>query len=299
MFTRENKRYISRVLLGKKLSELIYAKRKLGYKPDIKTPKTFNEKILYRKLYGSKPEFTELADKYKVRAFVYQRLGQGFLPDLYHVGENAKDIPFAKLPDSFAAKTNHGSGCTVIVEKKDNADFEAIKEKLNKSMKERFGFVTNEPWYQKIEPKIIIEQLWNDKEQGIPFDYKFFCFNGKCHYIQVDLDRFTKHARNIYDTQWILQDFTLQYKNGSPLKRPKCLEEMINVAETLAKGFDFVRVDLYQVNEEVKFGEMTFSPGAGLEVFKPDMYDKILGDLWDLELKEDNPPAKNKIIKNS
>lgn len=294
MLNRENKRYISRVLLGKKLSELVYAERRLGYKPDIKNPKTFSEKIIYRKLYGSKPEFTELADKYEVRKFVDKVLGPGFLPELYYVGENAHDIPFAELPDSFVAKTNHGSACTAIVEAKDNADFEVIKEKLNKSMKQRFGFVTNEPWYQKIEPKIIIEQLWNDKEQGIPFDYKFFCFNGKCHYIQVDLDRFTKHARNIYDTNWELQDFTLQYNNGRSLEKPKCLEEMIDVAETLSQGFDFVRVDLYQVNEQVKFGEMTFSPGAGLEVFTPQVYDRILGDLWLLE-----PDIKNHKILRS
>ena len=294
MLNRENKRYVSRVLLGKKLSELIYAERRLGYKPDIKNPKTFNEKIIYRKLYGSKPEFTELADKYEVRRFVDRVLGTGFLPELYYVGKNVKDIPFAELPYSFVAKTNHGSACTAIVQNKDNADFEAIKEQLDKSMKQRFGFVTNESWYQKIEPKIIIEQLWNDKEQGIPFDYKFFCFNGKCHYIQVDLDRFTKHARNIYDTNWELQDFTLQYNNGRSLEKPKCLEKMIDVAEILAQGFDFVRVDLYQVNEQVKFGEMTFSPGAGLEVFTPQVYDRILGDLWRLE-----PDIKNHKILRS
>ncbi len=262
------------------LYEKLRARYNLGYWPCFKNPRTFNEKIIHAKLFGNIRSADKLADKYAVREYVEEKVGAHILNKLYFIGECPDDIPFDTLPEKFVIKTTHGSGGIFIVKDKEQADYEKLRQNITNSLGQRFGYITNELWYLKIKPKIIIEELLEDNEHGIPFDYKFFCFHGKCHFVQVDLDRFSNHTRSFYSPDWILQDFALLFPQGRSVSKPENLADMIKIAEKLAADFDFVRIDLYSVNNEVRFGEITFAPGAGWEPFNPANKDLELGKLW-------------------
>lgn len=260
--------------------EKLRAYYNLGYWPNLKDPSTFNEKVIYSKLYNSPKNAKILADKYAVRHFVEKATGSHILNKLYFVGNNPDDIPFETLPDKFVVKTTHGSGGIYIVKDKNQENLTELKVKVRKSLKQNFGFITNEPWYLNIQPRVIVEELMQDKIHGIPYDYKFFCFHEKCHYIQVDQDRFEKHSRSFYTPDWTYQNFGLLFPKGTKTEEPSNLTEMVKTAEKLSQGYDFVRVDLYSVNGETRFGEMTFAPGAGWEPFDPKNKDMELGNLW-------------------
>jgi len=143
------------------------------------------------------------------------------------------------------------------------------------------GDKTGEYWYEKIGPKILIEERLSGADSDIPRGFKFFVFHGEVEYIQVDYGRFTNHTRRFYDTEWNPQEFKLMYPLGPKTSKPTCLDEMIDTAEALRKDFDFIRVDLYQTESlDVKFGEMTLAPGESAERFNPKEYDFKLGSLW-------------------
>jgi hypothetical protein len=268
-------------ILPKVFHQKLLVYPEIRYWPDIRSPDSFNEKLLHRKLFTSDSRFSTVEDKYQIRKYVADRIGDHILPDLYHVTEDPSTIPFDQLPDAFVIKPSHLSGPIHIVDNKHNIDHRSIKNTCTEWLNQRHGTIRGEYWYEEIERKILIEERLCDDKTDIPLDFKFFVFHGQVEYIEVDIDRFSDHTRRFYDREWNPQEFELKYPVGRVIDEPKMLEEMITVAECLGADFDFIRVDLYQPNgERVVFGELTVAHGSGEERFTPQEYDFKLGELW-------------------
>lgn len=277
LFQRIFFRCVRSVLTDKQHAQVTLA-RSLGKWADIDNPITFNEKIQWLKVYGRNPAYTRLADKYGVRDYVKERIGENFLNDVLFSGNNAIHIAWNTLPSSFAIKCTHGSGMNIIVKNVNDFDRASAIATLNRWLKTDYSRYGREWVYRNIAPQIMIERFLEDENGNIPQDYKLFCFNGDPRYIQVDVDRFGDHTRAYYDTRWQRQPFTILYEQFSgEVPRPPQLSVMLDAARKLAAGIPFVRVDFYSL-PEIKFGEMTFYPEAGHGRFVPEEWDLRLGE---------------------
>ena len=259
---------------------------KTGEELNLKNPQTFNEKLQWLKLYDSTPFKTMLADKYLVRDWVKEKIGEEYLIPLLGVWENFDDIDFDKLPDKFVLKTNHGSGWNMIIKDKSKFNKQQAKYKFDKWMHTNFAYVYGfELHYKNIKPLIIAEK-YLETEDGDLKDYKFLCFNGEVKYVWVDKDRYCGHKRNIYDTNWNLLDKKIAeghiYDNFAPCEKPYTYEKMLQFAKILSQNINFVRVDFYEHNQKLYFGEMTFTSASGLHVYSPATFNYELGSLIDL-----------------
>lgn len=252
-----------------------------GYFPRFKNPRTFSEKVCHRKLFNPAPNSATLADKYAVREHVARRGHESILNEIYLVTSDPQDIDLSCLPDKFVVKATHGSGWNLFVSDKQQVQRDQIIEACQNWMGRVHGTGYMEKHYSDIEPRIIIEELLEDDQHGIPLDYKFFVFHGKCQFIQVDYGRFTEHTRTIYDRNWNPQKFSINYPMKKVEDRPRTFDAMMQIAEDLARGMDFARVDLYSVNDkDIYFGEITLTPGGGLEPFRPRRGDFLMGAPW-------------------
>jgi len=257
--------------------------KELEYWPHFKYPRTFSEKIWRRMLYDRDPQLPVLADKLRVRDYVRARIGEEYIIPLLWVGTDPALIPYATLPDKFVIKTTHGSGFNIIVSDLRSLDKEWVRRRLQEWL--RFNYCTDrwlgiEWFYKSIEPYIIVETLLEENGK-CPVDYKLFCFSGRAEFIQSDFDRFEHHTRKICDRDFNPLDAALgceQYLGK--VVRPVNFEQMVRVAESLAAGLDFMRVDLYNVDGRIYFGELTGYPGAGTERFVPRKYDFLFGEKW-------------------
>lgn len=268
-------------LLGKDLHQKILRFSTLHYWPQIRNPRTFNEKIMFRKLYTNKAIFSTVEDKWAVRDYVRDRIGEEYLPEIYFSTSNPESIPFNSLPESYVIKPSHLSGEIILVDASERLKHDEVISRCDCWLTMTHGILAGEYWNSMIKPRVLIEERLYDEEYGVPLDYKLFVFHGRVEFIQVDLDRFSNHTRRFYTRDWVPQDFTLEYPLGPVIERPKKLKEMIKVAESLGDQFEHVRVDLYQPNgEAVIFGEMTVAHGSGAEPFNPRDYDSVFGDLW-------------------
>lgn len=255
-----------------------------GSYPNIFRPRSFSEKIQYRKLFDRRPILVTLADKYAVRDFVRQRIGGEFLTRLYHVTADPRDIPLESLPDQFVIKPTHGCGWLEIVRDKKAVDREQLQRICADWLSRNFFYVAGEWVYKTIPPRLMVEELLDDGAGNIPYDYKFFVFDGKVEFLSVDLDRFGDHRRNMYDRDWNRLNFGFQRSSSDKsVERPAKLQEMIRIAETLCSGFDFLRIDMYCAGERIVFGEVTTTPASGLEPFWPGGTDRWIGDLWKMK----------------
>lgn len=244
----------------------------VGYDIDWKNPKTLNEKINWQKIYSDTSEWTQLADKFFVREYVKERIGEDKLVKLYGVWEKAEDIDFDSLPNKFVLKTNHGAGTVLPVMDKSKLNIKETKEKLNGWLKLRFGYNTFEPHYLKIKPLLIAEELLvNDSDFSSSLvDYKVYCFDGKPFCILVCSDRTIGEQAHFtyYDLNWNSMPEVLIYELKpfqADVPRPKHLDELLMCASKLAKGHPQVRVDFYIVNGKIYFGEMTFTSEGGYD----------------------------------
>lgn len=247
---------------------------------NLDNPKTFNEKIQWLKLYDSTPLKTKLTDKYLVREYVKEKIGEEYLVSLLGVWDKFDDIDFNKLPDKFVLKCNHGCGWNVIVTDKSRFNTSEAKKKFDKWMNTNFAFCNGlELHYKNIEPKIIAEEYLENKNKDL-YDYKIMCFNGVPKFIGVDRNRFNGHSRDIFDLNWNKLPMGILFKKSSTkLDKPKNLKKMINLAKKLSEKFSLVRVDFYILNDgSIKFGELTFTPESGASKFSYEKYDKMLGD---------------------
>ena len=248
----------------------------------LKDPETYNEKLQWLKLYDRDPLYTKLVDKYLVREYVKEKIGEEYLIPLIGVWERAEDIDFDALPESFVLKCTHDSGGLVICKDKARLDVAAAKKKLNASLKSDY-YLENREWpYKDVPRRIIAEKYMEDESEKELKDYKFFTFGGKVKAILMTTGRFDKGK-----TGFDFFDENCQriegLKRGKPnskgdVKLPKETEDMIALAEKLAAGIPQVRVDLYLVSGKIFFGEMTFFPGSGFTKFEPEKWDRIFGD---------------------
>ena len=267
----------------KKIIDRMYYKH-FGKYIDWIHPTTYTEMLNVSKLLCDSEIKTRLTDKYLVREWVKDKIGEKYLVPLVGVYDSFDEIDFLKLPDKFVIKCNHDSGSVYVCANKKNIDIKSLRLRYNFFMKRDYSLVTFESHYHDIKPRILIEQ-YLDKDIN---DYKFLCFHGKIYYVWVDFDRFTNHKRNIYDLNWNIQEFN-QRSYGNYLKefnKPNNFNEMIEIVKKLCEGFDQVRVDLYDVEGKIYFGEMTFTNGSGLEPIEPSSYDELLGSLWGLKLEK-------------
>ena len=249
---------------------------------DLKNPKTFNEKIIFLKLKNRFKDAHLLVDKYEVRNYITKIIGDKYLIPLIGVYDDVNDINFKALPKQCAIKANQSSGNNILVKDINQVDIEEVKKELEKWLKIDYS-VFGEWQYKGIKNKIVIEKYLHNTVDNPLLDYKFFCFNGEPKYIQVDIDRDTNHTRNFYDLDWVKVDFKILYPNCSRIiKQPKHLELMVRlvklIAEDLRDRLPFVRVDFYDHNNEVYFGEITFHPEGGCGPIRPIQYDVILGN---------------------
>ncbi len=259
-------------------------KKHTGRRLDFHTPQSYSQKLCVAKLYNATPEKTRLTDKLQVREWVAQKVGEEYLVPMYGGGyDNFAEIDFDALPQSFVMKCNHDSGSTILVEDKKTLDFRRLKRQYDFYMRRNFAYVSYEMHYRDIKPKILIEKNLSGDGHAIR-DYKFICFHGRPYYCWVDVDRFGIHKRITYDMDWTVQPFVqYTYPQAEPGPRPQKFEEMKRIVSILCQGFDQVRVDLYYVQNQIYFGEMTFTDGSGYEAIFPEEWDIVLGELWHLE----------------
>lgn len=253
---------------------------------DINNPVTYSEKIQWLKLYDPNPLRSMLTDKVAVRQWVSEIVGDKYLVPCYGIYDSFDEIDFDVLPDSFVLKTNHASGWNIVVKDKATLDIRKAKKAFDRWMSHDYAFWAEfEPHYSGIKPKILIEKYLEDS-QGELNDYKFLCFNGKPEFVWVDYERFTNHKRNVYDMHWNIQpwsQFTYpRYEPEGGVPVPDGFDEMVDVAKALCAGFIHVRVDLYNVDGVIYFGEMTFTNGSGFEQLHPFSYEVEIGKLIEL-----------------
>lgn len=266
-----------------KLVEIEY-KKAFGHRLDWDNLQTYTEKMQWEKLFDRNPMKTILADKYRVREWIENKIGKEYLIPLIGVWNSFDDIDISLLPNQFVLKTNHGTGTNLIVKDKGNLDIRRTKRMFDDWMKTNYAFTNSiQLQYRDIPRKIIAEQ-YLETELGELQDYKFLCFNGKPYFCWVDLGRFSKHTRTVFNMKWELQPWT-QATYGianHDIPKPRNFNQMVELATILSQGFSHVRVDLYNVDGKIYFGEMTFTNGSGLDPIVPSEYDKILGEYWKL-----------------
>lgn len=255
-----------------------------GKKIDWKNPKTFNEKLQVYKLSKEVEGLWRYSDKWEARKIVKKKVGAKILNKVYGTWNKAEDINFERLPKRYVLKTNHGSAWYIMVQDKDKLDIADARHKLNYWLnKNYYWWYARERQYKLIKPKVFAERFLADKKGELP-DFKFYCFSGRVHLVHITVGRFTDHRRAYFDRNWKRLPFNYGPHKLSEKRypKPKNLSKMIEIAETLSLGLKFARVDLYNVDGKIYFGEITLVPGAGLEVFHPAKYDRYYGSLLKL-----------------
>lgn len=290
------KTYIAALLarLGNFVPDKIYLQCRywllLGKKINFNNPVTFNEKINWLKIYNINKEYSFLVDKYLVKKHVEGIIGKEYIIPTYGIWNSYDEIKFDSLPNKFILKSTNGGGGSgvVICQDKSLFDIKNARMKIEKSMSMSSKWKYGREWvYKDVKPRIIAEQLLETEDGSDLMDYKFFCFNGVVKCLKVDFNRFSHHQANYYDRKFNLLPFgesicppDFSFKISKPVN----FDLMLNIAEKLSTGYPFIRVDLYNVNGKIYFGELTFFPNSGFGKFIPEEWDKILGSF----LKIDN-----------
>lgn len=258
---------------------------KMGHRLNLKNPQTFTEKIQWLKLYNRQPEYTKMVDKYAVKEYVAKKIGEEYIIPTLGVWDKPEDIDWDSLPNQFVLKTTHGGGGGGVVICKDKTTFDKASAiaKLKESMDSDIYSGLREWPYKNVPKRIIVEKFMAPEKSPTPNDlpdYKFFCFNGKVRFFKVDFGRFVEHHANYYDTDGNLLPFGEKSFEPDPnyiIKLPNNLKDMIALAERLSKNEPFLRVDFYNVNGKIFFGELTFYPASGLGKWTTEEADKEIG----------------------
>lgn len=265
-------------------------KLEMGIYPNLRNPCLFTEKIQWLKLYNRKDEYTMMVDKYEVKHYVSSIIGEKYIIPTIGVWDNFEEIDFNTLPNQFVLKTTQGSHASIICRDKKNFDIEAARLFFKHNQYKSPYNLYKEWAYKNVKPRIIAEIYMESPGQSDLIDYKFFCFNGKALYCQVIKDRTEDETIDFFDRNWIHQEFIGLNPNVhnsiTPIQRPKKYDEMLTIADKLSQQIPFVRIDLYDINDEIYFGEITFYPAAGFGQFKPQEWDKRLGYLINLPQKK-------------
>ncbi len=264
-------------------------KKKMGFEPNLKNPKGYNEKLLWLMLHWRDKKAKICADKYLVRDYVREKIGDNLLNEVYQIVDKSDDIDFEALPKQFVVKSTQGSGMNYICINKDAITKEDIRKKVIGYTHKNFFYSRGREWvYKDMQPQILIEKFLG-KNGEVPKDYKFYCFAGEPFMVQVDINRFRDaHRENWYDTQWNLmdiQDLDCPSDSTQIEPKPKEFEQMLEYAKILSRDFPHVRVDFYIVEGKVFFGELTFFSSCGMSKWDPYEFDLELGNKIKLPLK--------------
>ncbi len=262
----------------------------MGRHLDLKNPKTFNEKLQWLKLYNRDPRYTQLVDKATVKEFVKATIGDEYLIPTYGIYDNVEQIDFDKLPQQFVLKCTHDSGGLLICKDKTALDPEAARAKMRNALKKNFYPVNREWPYKNVTPRLIAEQYMEDSSTSELRDYKFFCFDGvpKMLFVASERQKQGEETKfDFFDMDYQHLDIVNGHPNAKvPPSKPQNFELMKELAAKLSQGLPHVRVDFYEVDGNVYFGELTFFHFSGIVPFQPACWDELMGS-W-LEL----PPKK-------
>lgn len=258
---------------------------KMGYKLDLKDPKTFNEKLQWLKLHDRDPLYTTLVDKYAVRAWVAERIGEEYLVPL--VGgpwDSAEDIDFDALPEQFVLKCTHNSGGVIVCRDKGRLDIEETKDRLARDIKDNYYYSSREWPYKNVQPRIIAEKYMQDGYCENLSVYKLLCFGGEPRIFQtIKNDKTAYETIDYFDTGWERLDLRQNFPNSEkPMEKPEGAEKMLSLAKRLSRDFPQIRCDFYSVGGKIYFSELTFYSDSGLAAFDPAEWDGILGSWLEL-----------------
>ena len=274
---------ISRILPDKLFLSWIY-RVKIGKRLSLDNPVTYNEKLQWLKLYDHNPKYVELVDKFAVREYVSDTIGEQYLVPLLGVYNTVMEIDFSTLPDQFVMKPTHTSGDVLLCTDKSSLSTSAARDLAATWMRKQYYWGLREWPYKHIRPRIICEELIKTVDGKPPKDYKIFCFNGEPKFAFVATDRGSETKFDFFDSEWNRQSLRQHYPNSDyMLEKPAQWEEMLYLARKLAKDIPHVRVDFYvDARGAIFFGELTFFHFSGLEPFEPESYDYDLGSWIDL-----------------
>ena len=266
-------------------------KMKLGYELNLNNPRTFNEKLQWLKLYDRKPEYTRMVDKYEVKKYVSERIGEEYIIPTLGVWDKFEDIDFDSLPEQFVLKCTHDSQSIVICKNKNELDYKTSMNKLNRCLKNN-GYNYGREWpYKNVTPRIIAEKYLDDNSGDAIQDFKFFCFGGEPKIMYVSRDKSKEPRTDFFDMDFNHLNMRMRDKNSDILpEKPKMFEQMKALATILSKGIPHVSVDFYCIEEKIYFGELTFFHCSGLAKINPIEWEYTLGD-W-IELPEKTNHAK-------
>ena len=271
-------------ILPEKLYMKILFRAKLGYKLNLKDPKTFNEKLNWLKFYNRKPEYTMMVDKVAVKKYVSGIIGDEFVVPLYGAWENVLDIDWNSLPSKFVLKTNHNSCYNLICRDLKTVDKKKVMGEMRKSLKKNLFYSLGEWPYKNVKPMVFAEKLleYNNSANGPLIDYKFWCFDGKPTLMYFSV-KGKDCYENFYDMDFNIVDINHRWPRHSPeFLKPKCWDLMKTCASKLSKDIPFLRVDFYEVDSKMYFGELTFFDWAGLRPFDSYETDLYLGQFINL-----------------
>lgn len=276
--------------ISPKLNNYVLYRYRVGGRLNLKDPKTLNAKVVWLKFntYKDNPLIKQCADKYRVREYIEKNFGDSILNPLYKACFSPKEVPWDELPNQFVLKMNVGCGFNYIVTDKKKENIKELQNMVESWFKEapKYYLKFAELQYKDVQPVLLIEELLENYDGTLPEDFKFYCFNGKTKYVMVCVGRNTnkKAAFYYFNRDWELMPFTEDYyKNPNVvIPKPKLIDEAFDVAEALSKDFPFVRTDLYIVKDKIIFGELTFTPSAGLDRGRLKTTDILLGEELDL-----------------
>ena len=259
----------------------IVAKEKLGYRINLESPKTFNEKLNWLKLHNQNPLYTMMADKYEVKRIVAERIGEKYVVKNLGCWERFEDIDFESLPNQFVLKCTHDSGGAYVCKDKSQFDWKAAKTGICRALKMNYFYACREWPYKNIQPRIIADELLDDHTGKELNDYKFWCFDGEPTYMYCTVKTVRDGIyENFYDMDFKPVDIQHGFKRRQPeFEKPEAFEEMKSLAAKLSAGIPFVRIDFFYVGGKVYFGEFTFFDWAGLQPFNTYEQDVELGKL--------------------
>jgi hypothetical protein len=254
-----------------------------GQYPRLDDPRTFNEKIAWRKLFQRDPRFTVFADKFAVKGEIAKLVGPDYVVETLWVGDQPEKMPLEKLPPPFAIKVTHGCDGHTFLEAGSVVNRFRLNARLRQYLGECHAEKYGEWGYRHIPRRILVERMIVMPDGRFPDDFRFYVYHGRVRFIQVEHARFSFHVRSTHDRDWRLLPMTDKYPMPeTPMARPARLAEMIAIAETIGAQFDFVRVDLYAPPERILFGEATFYPAGGFKMFEPAGWDDEFGAPWNL-----------------
>ena len=264
-------------------------RRSFGRDPDLTDPHTYNEKLQWLKLHDRDPAYRRIVDKAEAKRIIAETFGSEYVVPTLGVYERFDDIPFSRLPDRFVIKCTHDSQSTVICRDRAAFDLAAARRRITRCLRRNYYYRGREWPYRDVRPRIMVEALLDDGHPGGLVDYKFSCFNGQCRMIFTCTDRESEGGIRVtfFDRDWNRMPFRKRFEPSTDVRRPAGFVKMRDMAEQLAAGLPFLRVDFYEADGQVYFGEMTFYPANGLEPFIPEEWDGILGSWIDLKLAYD------------